>query len=466
MMLTIKAKIILANTLVFGVLLLGFAYFIYKDTKEAETEKLDARLESYAAKIATELNEEEGETRGIGDQSSILKREIDRRPGLHARLIASNGIIVDQDSILSTNGISPQRTVARGGERIEMVSTIGIRYRCFRIPIEINDHDHPVLELAISMSDLEENLNRLRLQFLLGIPLALVVTALAVYGITKMAFRPMIDMMGTAHQITASNLDRRLTLPKARDEVRHLGETLNSMIGRIEAAFRSQKQFVADASHEIRTPLTVICSELEFAAKQTTEAPVRESIQTSLVEIDRLTKLTDGLLLLAKLDASQLKLDLQPVRLDELLMDCVQLISTVARKKNIQINVDVQDAVEIWIDQDKMKRVFFNILDNAVKYSGENTVVAASIARNNSQPEKIILRFEDQGPGIPSSALTDIFTRFYRADPARSENAGIGLGLAIVKQLVELHGGIVTVKSELYSGTTFQIELPATISTE
>jgi len=465
-MLTIKTKIILAYTLVFGLMLLGFAYFIYEDTKEAETEKLDARLESYAAKISTELGEEENETREAQDQSIILKQEIDRRPGLHAQLITSNGIIIAQDSILTTIGISPRRTVAQWGERFEVFSTSGSRYRCLRIPIEINDHDQSILELAISISDLEENLHRLRLQFFIGIPLALVFTALAVYGITKMAFRPMIGMVETAGQITASNLHRRLTLPNAHDEVRHLGETLNSMIERIEAAFRSQKQFVADASHEIRTPLTVICSELEFAAKQTTEPPIKESIQTSLVEIDRLTKLTDGLLLLAKLDASQLRLDLQPVRLDELLIECVQIISTVARKKNIQIKIDVEDAVEIRADQDKMRRVFFNLLDNAVKYSGENTVVTASVSRSKSQPEKIQLRFEDQGPGIPPSALTHIFTRFYRADPARSENAGIGLGLAIVQQLVELHGGTVTVKSEVDKGTTFHIELPGVISSQ
>jgi two-component system phosphate regulon sensor histidine kinase PhoR len=154
------------------------------------------------------------------------------------------------------------------------------------------------------------------------------------------------------------------------------------------------------------------------------------------------------------------------VRLDELLVECVQLISTVARKKNIQIKIDVQDAVEIRADQDKMKRVFFNLLDNAVKYSGENTIVTASISQDKSRPEKIQIRFEDQGPGIPPSALAHIFTRFYRADPARTENAGIGLGLAIVQQLVELHGGTVTVKSEVGKGTTFHIELPGNISSQ
>jgi len=465
-MLSIKTKIILAYTLVFGLMLLGFAYFIYQDTKEAETEKLDARLESYAAKISTELSEEEDETRTAKDQSSILKREVDRRPGLHAQLISRDGIIVDQDSLLNALLNNHRQNSVHRGERIEVLSTGGSRYRCLRIPIELNDHDRPTLELALSMTDLEENLRRLQLAFLIGIPLTLAITALAAYGITRMAFRPMIGMVETAGQITANNLHRRLTLPKARDEVRHLGETLNSMIERIEAAFRSQKQFIADASHEIRTPLTVICSELEFASKQTKEPAVNESIQTSLVEIDRLTKLTDSLLLLAKLDASQLKLDLQPVRLDELIAECVQLIGTVARRKNIQLKIDLQDAVEIRADHDKMKRVIFNLLDNAVKYSGENTVVTASISQNDAQPEKILLRIEDQGPGIPQSALSHIFTRFYRADPARSEHSGVGLGLAIVRQLVELHGGTVTVKSQVGSGTTFQIELPAVISSQ
>jgi len=270
-----------------------------------------------------------------------------------------------------------------------------------------------------------------------------------------------MGMVETAGQISGRNLDRRLAIPPARDEVRHLAETLNGMIGRIEAAFRSQKQFVADASHEIRTPLTIICSELEFAARQATDPQVRESIATSLDEIDRLTRLTDGLLLLARLDAAQVHLTRTPVRLDELLLECVQRIDVVARKKEIQVNVDVPEEVEMSADRDTMQRIIVNLLDNAVKYSPPRTVVTASLCRGGAAPGKIMLRIGDQGPGIPASALPHIFTRFYRADPSRSEQAGAGLGLAIVKELVGLHGGTISVTSDPGKGSLFTVELPA-----
>jgi heavy metal sensor kinase len=460
-MLTIKRKIVLAYTLAFGLMLFSFASFLYEDTKEAEIGKLDARIESSAAKLSTELGEGDEETRTVEGQSGVVREELSHLPGVHARLVRHDGTIVAEDSLLKMLPGADAHRIPHAGERFDAASPDGQRYRCLRMPIEINDRDHPVMELAVSLSEVEETLRRLLLRLFIGIPLTLLITALAAYGITRLAFRPMTGMVETAREITASNLHRRLSLPRARDEVRLLGETLNGMIERIESAFRSQKQFVADASHEIRTPLTVICSELEFAATQTTQAPVKESIQTSLLEIDRLTKLTDGLLLLAKLDASQLKLDLQPVRLDELLVECAQLIGTIARKKNVQMKIDLQDPVEIRADRETMKRAIVNLLDNAVKYSGENTVVTAAVSRHGAKGERVLLRFEDQGPGIPPTELPHIFTRFYRADPARSEQAGVGLGLAIVRQLVELHGGTVTVASELGKGTIFQIDLAA-----
>ena len=457
-MLTIKTKIILAYTLVFGLMLLGFAYFIYADTHEAETDKLDARLESYAAHLSQELSEESDEPRTFEEQAKILLLEAERMPGLRVRIAAPGGAVAAGDTLFAAHppDLRPDKEFPDG--RIGILTDRGTRFRYLHLTVEDSDADHPSLDLALPETDLEEHLRRLLIEFVIGIPLALLVTSLAAYGITLLAFRPMIGMVDTAEQITASNLHTRLTLPRAHDEVRRLGEALNGMIGRIEASFRSQKQFIADASHEIRTPLTVLCSELEFAVTRTTEAPVKESIQTSLLEIDRMTKLTDSLLYLAKLDASQLKLELRPVRLDEMLVECVQRIGAVAARKKIQIKIDLQDAVEMRADGEKLKRAVLNLLDNAVKYAPEGTIVTASLASGPSGGA--LIRIDDEGPGIAPSALPDIFTRFYRADPARSDQSGAGLGLAIVRQLVELHGGTVRVTSEPGNGSSFVIDLP------
>ncbi|MGA2623092.1 MAG: HAMP domain-containing sensor histidine kinase [Bacteroidota bacterium] len=459
-MLTIKTKIIIAYTLVFGVMLVLFAYFIYRDTQEVETAKIDARLETHAAKIITEL-EEESDSSAPVEVRTILGIPAEGLTGLRIQLFDQSGKTVVADSVLQRYPTTTWREAVAGRRQREVLHIGGREYRCLWVPIELNDQYPAAVQLAASLAEVDANLRRLLLFFFMGIPLALIVAALAAYLITRMAFRPILGMVETARQITARDLHHRLALPAARDEVRLLGETLNNMIERIEASFRSQKQFVADASHEIRTPLTVICSELEFAERRVTEPSVKESIQTSLSEIDRLAKLTDSLLLLARLDASQLKLNLQPVRLDELLVECVQLAKSIADKKNIRIRVDLEEALTLRADRERMKSIILNLLDNAVKYSGNDTTVSVSLARRNSS---VMLSVADQGPGIPADVLTDIFKRFYRVDASRTQIEGSGLGLAIVERLVELHGGKISVHSEEGKGATFTVELPLAIN--
>ena len=455
-MLTIKTKIIVAYTLVFGVMLVLFAYFIYRDTREAQTATVDARLETHAARIIAEL-EEESDSSAAVEVRAILGIPAEGLTGLHIQLFDQSGKTIVADSALQRYPTTAWKEAVDGRRRREVLHIAGQDYRCLWVPIELNDKYPAAVQLAASLAEVDANLGRLLLFFLIGIPLALIAAALAAYLITRMAFRPILGMVETARRITAKDLHHRLALPAARDEVRLLGETLNDMIGRIEASFRSQKQFVADASHEIRTPLTVICSELEFAERRVTEPSVKESIQTSLSEIDRLAKLTDSLLLLARLDASQLKLDLQPVRLDELLVECVHLVKSIADKKEIRLRVDLEEALELPADRERMKSIILNLLDNAVKYSRRGSTVSVSLARTNSSA---MLSVADQGPGIPAEALTDIFKRFYRVDVSRTQIEGSGLGLAIVERLVELHGGKISVQSEAGRGTTFTVELP------
>ncbi len=455
-MLTIKTKIIIAYTLVFGVMLVLFAYFIYRDTQEAETAKVDARLETHAAKIITEL-EEESDSSAPVEVHAILGIPAEGLTGLRIQLFDQSGKTVVADTALQPCASTNWREAVAGRRYREVLRIGGQEYRCLWVPIELNDKYPAAVQLAASLGDADANLHRLLLFFIMGIPLALIVAALAAYLITRMAFRPILGMVETARQITARDLHHRLTLPAAKDEVRLLGETLNNMIERIEASFRSQKQFVADASHEIRTPLTVICSELEFAERRVTGAAVKESIQISLSEIDRLAKLTDSLLLLARLDASQLKLSLQPVRIDELLVECVQLAKSLADKKNIQLRVNLEEPLVLQADRERMKSIILNLLDNAVKYSGSGTTVSVSLARKDSAAR---LSVADQGRGIPADALADIFKRFYRVDASRTQIEGSGLGLAIVERLVELHGGKISVQSQAGKGTTFTVEFP------
>ena len=233
------------------------------------------------------------------------------------------------------------------------------------------------------------------------------------------------------------------------------------MIERIDNAFKSQKRFVANASHEIKTPLTVIQTELEILEKKMNDADTQESIKNALSEIENLTKLTNSLLTIVKLDASQSKLNLSNFRIDELLADCIQTLNKAAMNRDIQINLFIDDPVEINADKEKLRSVFLNLIDNAIKYSLFNSEIKI---RTNKSDDKISISIENSGHGIPQSDIPYIFNRFYRSNEIRAEINGSGLGLAIAKEIVELHRGKISVESKVNDKTNFTVILPENIS--
>ena len=455
----INSEITLLSTIVFGLLLGGFAILIYGGLRDAEIAKLDARLEVHAGKIQTEF-EEEADEEAIPVPENFLALRTDGLPEVRMRIIDREGAVFFQDSLLATSSTQPLLDGLTGAWKKSFLQLGNRDFRCLWAPVEFEGKTHYAQQLAAPMTEVEANLRYLRLLFMITIPLALLVTAFAASLITRIAFRPMSGMVETARQISANSLHTRLVLPDARDEVRALGDALNKMIERIDSAFKSQKQFIADASHEIRTPLSVISTELEFLERQISDPAIHESIQTSLAEIDRLARMAEGMLLLARLDSSQNILRLKPTRLDELLVECVQLMRPLASKKHIEINLSVEEAVEITADTEKIKSVILNLLDNAIRYSKPNCFVDAKLIFNHSQQKKVCIVVEDRGSGIAVSDIPNIFKRFYRGDTARAETPGSGLGLAIAEQIITLHNGSISVRSEEGKGSVFTVELP------
>ncbi len=458
-MLTIKAKIIIAYTLVFGMLLCVFAYLIYESSRRAEIAKIDTRLESHADKIKTEIEEQSDEDRfpTAGEFGNIVT---DGLPGVLFEVRDSAGETILEDSLLSTKLITFVTPTLMPRKKLSRINMNSERYRVLATPVEVDDRYLYSLLVAAPMTEAARNLAHLRLLFLISIPSALVLASIAAYIITRSAFRPIATMVATARQISASNLDQRLLVPPANDEIRQLAETLNSMIERIDSAFNAQRQFIADASHELRTPLTIICSELEFAKRRVADGETIESLQNSLSEIDRLARMAESLLLLARLDSSTSLITFSPVRLDELLPECVQLVNKIAEQKGIQIKVHVDEAVEIQGDSERLKSALLNLLDNAVKYSQTGGEVRVSLSILTSPDREAQITVADNGHGISPDDLPHIFERFYRASSNRGESSGSGLGLAIAQRVISLHSGDIQVASELSEGTVFTVNLP------
>jgi two-component system, OmpR family, sensor histidine kinase ArlS len=459
-MFTIKFKIILAYTIVFGLMLTLFAVIIYNNTKEATFLKLDANLKSYSISLRTEIEDE------FDDNSSLDIKKITAisSKGLideRFQLFNKNGEAIIKDPVLSKAPAINLSKVLNEPFGYERQKIDHHKYHIIWSKFETANDSVYILETASSVRDVYEVLDGLFYLFLIIIPAGLILTGFAAYFISRAAFKPIARMSDTAKNISGENLDKRLELPKAKDEVRALGVTLNEMIERIDNAFKSQKRFVANASHEIRTPLTVIQTELEILEKKLKDNETKESIKIALSEIEDLTKLTSSLLTIAKLDSSQTKLNLSQVRIDELLAECAQSMNQASVKKNIQLILHIDDAIEMKADREKLKRVFLNLIDNAIKYSSNDSRVTIMLEKLTE--DKIKISVEDAGSGILSSEIPYIFNRFYRSDEIRAEVGGNGLGLAIAKEIVELHRGEINVESRPGEKTIFKVILPLDI---
>jgi signal transduction histidine kinase len=457
--LSIKIKIVFAYTLVFGALLTGFALLTYEAAYDNEVAKLDARLESHADKIATELEEDSREP-GFPSRSMLDSVQTGGLSSVKVRLLT-----IDEKLVFADPGFSlesdlkwKQGTVAKAQKSTGKIGHK--KHRILQWPVEIGDKIPYLVQIAAPMHPVEDNLEPMRLLFLILIPVGLILSGGAAYLISVFAFKPIMKMVKTAETISATTLDARLDLPKVKDEVYLLGRALNEMIERIDGAIKSQRQFVADASHELRTPLTIIKSELEFANRSARKSNLKGSIETSLAELDHLSTMVNDLLTLARLDAAQMKLETSTVRLDEMLIECIQTVRGIAQKKKVRLKLFVEEAVEIQGDHKKLMSVFLNLLDNAIKYSPKNKVVSATLTMRGDVHRTALIAVNDSGPGIPESEHERIFTRFYRGTQSRSQTEGSGLGLAIARRFVELHGGHIVLQSAEGRGSSFTVELP------
>ena len=453
---TIRSKIAITNVLVFGLILIGVGAVVYDRMQDAEMVRIDYSLEMYVATLVTAFDDAlENGSRVESDD--IVALAVPPLSDLRILLLDDSGKIICRHGELPSSG-NPADRLHGGSTAIkETISLDGERYRLSARLVEIDDGADYLLLVATSTEEIDDRLARLMLVLLVTSTVALFLSALAVYYITGRAFRPITRMVEAAEEISASTLHHRLRIPPEEDEVRRLAVALNEMMQRIENAFRSQRQFVADASHELRTPLTVVYSELEFLKRRIEDDHLTESIDTVLGEIDRLSNLVQQLLLLARIDARKLSIGRETVRLDEVLVDCVRLMQTLASERSVRLDVRIEEAVELEGDTGHLKRALLNVIENALKYSPSGEVVLIELTR---LAEVAVVRITDRGPGIDSADREHVFERFYRSPGARLEQDGSGLGLAIAKELIEAHGGRITLSTPEVAGTIVTVSLP------
>ncbi len=326
--------------------------------------------------------------------------------------------------------------------------------------------------VAYPETDIQDAIVRLLSTYAFIVPIALLIAAVGGIILAGKALKPIEEIAGAAREISAKNLSRRIVFPARTDrELMTLVSTLNSMFSRLEVSYEQIAQFSSDASHELKTPLAIMKGEIEqtnreLASVHAVSPEELTQLLTSLMEeVERMQRIVEGLLLIAKAEDRKLPLDKELTNIYTFLQSIGEDMEILASAKGLhfkeRLAADTTD-IQLEFDKTKIYQVMMNLVDNALKYTQEGTV---TIFLDRSETD-ISFGVEDTGPGIPPDDIPKVFQRFFRSESSRAHTSpenvarSLGLGLAITKSIVEAHGGTITVASEVGKGTKFAIKIP------
>jgi signal transduction histidine kinase len=423
---SLRARLTLLATALFSAAVLTGAVLLLYVQRSALTRVLDQSANKTANETARLIKEGKlPKTLPPTSGGVTAVQFVDRHDRV---LIATPG--ADQ----SISIITPQQLVAvREGERPTVPSpTTDAQLRIFG-----RNLGSRTIIVATDVTRVDDSVRILTRAALIGGPLAVLLMAFATYGVVALTLRPVAALRHGAADITAAGLDeQRLPVPDAKDEIHRLAVTLNAMLDRIDSATTRQRTFVGDAAHELRSPLASLRVQLEVAQRLGPTADWSTLINDVLVDVDRLDRLVEDLLTLARLDESGAAMHREPVQLDA-------LVGEVARGYS-HARVPVVASTEpltVSGDPEALRRVVINLLDNAVRFATNEVRVGISPVNRNGRA-MARLTIEDDGPGIPEDERERVFDRFYRVQESRSrQSGGTGLGLPIVRDIVRNHGG-------------------------
>jgi signal transduction histidine kinase len=291
------------------------------------------------------------------------------------------------------------------------------------------------LVVGRSLRAREETLHHLAREYLIAAPVALLLAVVAGYLLAAAALRPVEAMRRRAAAVTADEPGRRLPVPAANDEIRALAVTLNDMLGRLEASFEHERRFLSDASHELRTPLALLRGELELALRRPRSRDELEAaVRSAAEETERLSRLAEDLLLIARADQGKLPVRLEAISVPVILERVRDRFAPRTRELGRAVAVEAEDAA-VLADELRVEQALGNLVANAFEH-GRGAVTL----RSRTVDGRVELHVLDEGPGFPEDFVARAFDRFSRADDARSAG-GSGLGLAIVDLIAGAHGG-------------------------
>jgi two-component system, OmpR family, sensor kinase len=432
----IRLRLTLVFAVAMAVVLAAMGLFLYLRLGAALDRTIEQSLRSRADSVIALVHEtdsvlQEPQSTQLAEQGQGF-----------AQVVDPSGVVVDTTAALVGRSLLDDDQLARAARATIMADRPPLpgtddSIRLLATPVTTEDKRRPlVVVVGASLEERGDALEGLRRQLYLGGPVALLLSSLLAYILAAAALRPVESMRREAEAVSAAEPGRRLPLPPARDEVARLGETLNTMLGRLETALERERRFVADASHELRTPLAALRTELELALRrERTREELREALRSAAEESDRLSQLAEDLLVLARAQGGELPVRRERLAAAELLADVRERYARRAAEAGRALELEADDRLELSVDRLRAEQALGNLVENALRH-GRGRILLQARRRNG----RVELHVRDEGPGFSTEFLERAFEPFTRGDPARA-GAGAGLGLAIVDVIARAHGG-------------------------
>ena len=464
---TVRARLTLWYVSVLAAILMVAIALIYFLLARALYVRIDDTLHAVVQIAHTSLVNDLNEGQDAADAARSTAEELASRQTLMAiydgrgRLLAEAGR--EDDIIIPLPRVEEIPTGDDLLRTIVETDDLDDRHRLAirRITIPAFSLDY-IIVAGTTLEPTDEELESLRAILVYLIPLSLLGAGVGGWFLAGRTLRPVVAMADRARQIGVENLSERLPVANPRDELGRLAETFNGLLSRLEGSLIQQRQFMADASHELRTPVTTARTASSVALQQPTrhEADYRETLAIIEQEMTRLSRIVDDMFTLARADAGSYPVRSTPMYLDELLDEVVRGLRVVASTRQVAIADSTLRPAPFTGDEDLVRRLIVNVLDNAVRYAPSGSVVRIALDRAGAN---YAVSVSDDGPGIPAEFQPRIFERFYRVDAARTHasHGGAGLGLALSRWIALVHGGEVTLAASSRLGSTLVITLPA-----
>jgi heavy metal sensor kinase len=453
-------------------LLVGFNVLVYTGFHSLLQQYVDGRLFGFADALA-ELIEQRPELLKRPDHEIVVPRGAQvadeqmkelREVSHSVHVLALDGTVVWKGSAVlprpSVDAIVLER--GRNGEVVyeTIETTSGAPVRQVFVPIRQQEEIRYLLQAEESLAFFRRTHRSLMGLLMLGSVAVLVASWSGSGWLARKVLNPVEVLSRTAESISESALRSRVNLNAPFEEFERLALAFNGMLDRLQKASESQRRFTDYAAHEMKTPLTVMQGNLEVVLQRPRSAEeYRDVLVSNLSQVQRLIVLTRSLLTLARFAGDRPPVELVPLALEPLLRELIDDLTPVAEDRRISLVLEQESVRPVLGDAERLKQVFINLLDNALRYTDPGGTVTLRLSGAGNE---VLVAVQDTGQGIAREHLPMLFERFYRTDPARArDSGGHGLGLPIVKEIAEAHHGSISVKSEVGKGSVFTLTLPA-----